>query len=92
MTVLHTASHVAYTSAIQPGVYAGGCPSDAQRRVTAGEASADDFTFYSGYAAWPIERLKEEVREGSRSSRLSSLHLLCRLSCLHLLVSHCISL
>ena len=64
MTVLHTASHVSGASQIQPGVYSGGCPNDAQHRVTAAEVSADDFTFYSGYAAWPIARLKEEVRQG----------------------------
>lgn len=64
VTALHDAASVAGAQEVQPGVYAGGCPVDAQRRVDAGEISADAFSFFAGYAAWPIERLRDEVRAG----------------------------
>ena len=68
VTALHDAASVAGAQEVQPGVYAGGCPVDAQRRVDAGEISADAFSFVAGYAAWPIERLRDEVRAGRWAS------------------------
>ena len=51
VTALRDAASVAGAQEVQPGFYAGGCPVDAQRRVDAGEISADAFGFFAGYAA-----------------------------------------
>ena len=50
---------------IVDGLYVGGCLKDAQKRVARGEAAADDLAFFSGYAAWPIETLNEEIAAGT---------------------------
>jgi len=56
-----------------PGLYAGGCLSDAQRRVNAGTLNASDVAFYAGYAAWPLARLDDELRAGKwRVAKASS--------------------
>ena len=47
-----------------PGVHVGGCLADAQSKVDAGTLEADELTFYSGYAAWPIARLRTEMATG----------------------------
>jgi putative AlgH/UPF0301 family transcriptional regulator len=36
-----------------------------QARVDAGSLRADAISFYSGYAAWPIARLADEVAAGT---------------------------
>jgi putative AlgH/UPF0301 family transcriptional regulator len=76
VTTIHDAKSVAGALELQPGVYAGGCPMDAQRRIDRGELSADAFTFFTGYAAWPIERLRDEVRSGKWGVAKASTELL----------------
>ena len=49
---------------LQPGLRAGGCPIGAQRLVDQGAALSSQFAFYSGYAAWPLVRLRAEVAQG----------------------------
>ena len=47
-----------------PGVNVGGCLGDAQDKVDAGKMSPSDLTFFSGYVAWPIARLRDEIALG----------------------------
>jgi len=49
---------------IAPGLHVVGSLSQTQAAVMAGELAPSDVRFYSGYAAWPIERLKQEVAAG----------------------------
>ena len=46
------------------GVRVGGCLLEGQRRVTAGTARPADIAFYSGYVAWPMARLRQEIAQG----------------------------
>lgn len=47
-----------------PGVYLGGYLPAAHYDIEAGAASAWSTYFFYGYAAWPVERLREEVAAG----------------------------
>jgi len=46
------------------GMHVVGSLAQAHAAVQRGELRATDVNFFSGYAAWPIERLKEEVADG----------------------------
>jgi len=65
-TLLHTLPE-AHAEQLSDGLFMGGSLAEAQRVVSAGRASPADMLFYSGYAAWPIERLEAEVRDGQWS-------------------------
>lgn len=49
---------------VLPGLGVGGCLLEAQRRVEANKSLAADVAFYSGYAAWPLARLRAEIARG----------------------------
>jgi len=63
-TVVHDAP-LAGSLQLAPNLHVGGCLGDAQARVDAGSLRADAISFYSGYAAWPIARLADEVAAGT---------------------------
>jgi putative AlgH/UPF0301 family transcriptional regulator len=65
-TLLHGRADVG-ASEVAPGLYMGGSLAAYQRLVSEGAASADELLFYSGYSAWPIARLQEEVAAGQWS-------------------------
>lgn len=46
------------------GVHVVGSLGETHQQVVDGALSADDVRFFSGYAAWPISRLEEEVAQG----------------------------
>jgi len=62
-TLLHGRKDVGALE-VSPGLFIGGSLAEYQRLVSRGEATAAEVSFYSGYAAWPIERLKAEVAAG----------------------------
>lgn len=63
---------------IAPGVFVNSMLSEAHHAVETGKARADDVMFLSGYAAWPISRLKQEVAEGQWSIAKASTEVLLR--------------
>jgi len=62
-TLLHGRDDVGAMQ-VSTGVYIGGSLSQYQRLVLQGTAAPSDVNFYSGYSAWPIERLQREVAAG----------------------------
>jgi len=62
-TLLHSLPDV-HAEQLSDGLFMGGALTEVQRDVAAGRASTSDVLFYSGYAAWPIDRLEAEVRAG----------------------------
>ena len=49
---------------VAPSLHVGGCLAHAQSKVDDGTMNATDLTFFSGYAAWPIARLQQEISDG----------------------------
>ena len=71
-TLLH-AHPLAGDMPVAPGLRVGGCLAHAQALVDAGALNASDVSFFSGYAAWPIARLAQEIADGRwRLARASS--------------------
>lgn len=74
-TMLHNAS-LAGDVSLAPGLRVGGSLAQAQARVDAHTLEASEVLFFSGYAAWPLARLEEEVAEGRWSIASASSALL----------------
>jgi len=62
-TILHSFP-TAGSLELAPGLHAGGCLMDAQRQVGTGLHDANAVSFFSGYVAWPLEELEEQVAQG----------------------------
>lgn len=62
-SLLHEA-HLDGSHQVLPGLFVGGSLFELQKRVTYGAAHASDAAFVSGYSAWHIARLQEEVDAG----------------------------
>jgi len=62
-TLLHGRKEVGALEVL-PGLQLGGSLAALEGLVARRVASPDDVLFYSGYSAWPIERLKQEVAAG----------------------------
>ena len=60
-TLLHSLPDV-HAEQLSDGLFMGGALTEVQRDVAAGRASTSDVLFYSGYAAWPIDRCSHEIR------------------------------
>ena len=64
LDVLHGSDELGGALGLQPGLHVGGCPIEAQRLVSRAAVAAESFSFFSGYYAWPVSRLRLEVASG----------------------------